>query len=392
VRSQLRKAARSPELGAIAVMAVAVLICGAVNGAFARDPRAGGLAYAQSAESERERTSARPNASRRAPIASTAVTFAVRNTNRSAVACTSDGAPYEVKGHLVAPRSVLSRTRPRRRGVTLYLHGRAFGEFLWNFKSVRGQNYATAQARAGHASVVIDRIGYGASGHPDGNQSCLGSQADVAHQIVQKLRRGDYSSDVGIAPRFRRVALVGQSTGGQIANIEAYSFGDIDALIIVALSFQTSPRAARVFGEARQICLGGGEPSGPGGPGGYAYSFGQTRDDFEATIFRNATSSVVGATIGRRNRDPCGDILSVISALLRQPTALPKIKVPVLVICGANDALFVRGACQAQADRYTGSRSASLALVPNAGHAPMLERTAPTFRAKISRWLKRRRF
>jgi pimeloyl-ACP methyl ester carboxylesterase len=388
----MRIAARRPELDAIAVLAVAVFTCGAVNGDVAGDARADDPPYAQSAESKRERTGAQPNASRRAPIASTAVTFAVRNTNRSPLPCASDGALYEVKGHLVAPRAVLSRARPRRRGVTLYLHGRAFGEFLWNFGSVPGQNYATAQAKAGHASVVIDRIGYGASGHPDGNQSCLGSQADVAHQIVQKLRRGDYASSMGAAPRFKRVALVGQSTGAQIANIEAYSFTDINALIIVALSSLTSPRAALVFGEAREVCLRGGELSGPGGPAGYAYSFGQTRDDFEATIFRNASRSVVEATISSRNRDPCGDILSVIPALLRQPTALPRIKVPVLVICGANDPLFVRGACKPQADRYTGSRSASLALVPRAGHAPMLERTAPTFRAKISRWLKRRRF
>jgi pimeloyl-ACP methyl ester carboxylesterase len=386
----MRTAAGRPNPGALALAAVAVFTCGAVT--VARDPRTGGLAHARIAESKGERTDVQPNLSRRGPIASAAVSFVVRNTNRSAVPCTSDGAPYEVRGHLVAPRSALSRSRTRRRGVTLYLHGRAFGEFVWNFKSVPSQNYATAQARARHASVVIDRIGYGASGHPDGNQSCLGSQADVAHQIVQKLRRGDYSIDTGTAPKFRRVALVGQSTGGQIANIEAYSFKDVDALIIVALSVQTSPRAALVFGEARQICLSGGETSGPEGPGGYAYSFGQTPAAFEATIVRNARRSVVAGTTRLRHRDPCGDTLSVINALLRQRTALPKIKVPVLVICGENDALFIRGACKAQADRYTGSRSVSLALVPRAGHAPMLERTAPIFRARISNWLKRRRF
>jgi pimeloyl-ACP methyl ester carboxylesterase len=300
----------------------------------------------------------------RRAVVSRAVTFAVRNTNSSALPCTSDGASYEVRGHLVAPRSALSTSKTRKRGVTLYLHGRGFGEFLWNFTALPGQNYATAQARQGHISVVIDRIGYGASGHPDGTQSCLGSQADVVHQIVGKLRTGDYSVDRGTAVRFKRVALAGQSTGAQIANVEAYSFKDVDALIIVSLSFQTTRRAVLVFGETREICLRGGGPSGPGGSGGYAYNFGQTAAGFSSTMFFDARKSVIDATTALRRPDPCGDTLSLVNALVRQRSALPKIKVPVLVICGKNDALFVRRGCSAQKDLYTGSRSASFADVP----------------------------
>jgi pimeloyl-ACP methyl ester carboxylesterase len=332
------------------------------------------------------------SSSRKRAIVSRAISFAVRNTNTSALTCPSDGAPYEVKGHLVAPRSAVSRPKARKRGVTLYLHGRGFGEFLWNFTSVPSQNYATAQAKAGHASVVIDRLGYGASGHPDGNQTCIGSQADVVHQVVRKLRSGDYSIDAGPSPAFGKVALAGQSTGAQIANVEAYSFRDIDALIVVALSFQTTPRAAQVFGETRAICLAGGEPAFPGGPGGYAFNFGQSEADFKRTMFHRVRGSVAKAVIGLRNRDPCGDTVSLLNALLRQKSALPKIKVPVLVICGEKDALFTPKACRAQKDLYSGSRSASLESVRQAGHAPMLERTASIFRAKIGRWLRKRRF
>jgi pimeloyl-ACP methyl ester carboxylesterase len=375
-----------------ALVASVVFACGAVVGGLAGEAPARADAQAEAEVSKSGRSGAEPRSSRRRAIVSRAVTFAVRNTNTSALACPSDGAPYEVKGHLVAPRSAVSRSKGGKSGVTLYLHGRGFGEFLWNFTSVPSQNYATAQARAGHASVVIDRIGYGTSGHPDGNQSCVGSQADVAHQIVGKLRSGDYSIGAGSGPRFKKVALAGQSTGAQIANIEAYSFRDIDALIIVALSSQTTPRASLVFGETRGVCLRGGEASRPGRPGGYAYNFGQTPGAFVSTMFHEARKSVVDAVTALRYRDPCGDTLSLLSALLRQRSALPKIKVPVLVICGKNDALFVRQGCQAQKDFYSGSRSASLALVPRAGHAPMLERTAPIFRARVSRWLKKRRF
>jgi pimeloyl-ACP methyl ester carboxylesterase len=327
----------------------------------------------------------------RPKVVSRAVTFAVRNTNGSALPCAADGAAYELRGHLVGPRSVVSGTSARRRrAVTLYLHGLGFGEFFWNFKQVPGYDYAAAQGRAGHVSVVIDRLGYDSSGRPDGNQSCLGSQADTAHQVVQSLRSGNYVVEGGNAVRFKKVALAGHSVGGLIADIEAYSFKDVDALIVMSISYSNLPFAQIEFGQARVVCQAGGQPSEPGGPPGYAY-MGQTPAAFRATFFHSAKNSVIDAITALRNRDPCGDTASVIPALQRE-RSVASIKVPVLVICGTRDALFSPLGCGLQRDRYTGARSASLALVKNAGHAVTLEREAASFRKKVSRWLARRGF
>src|SRR5205085_9230506 len=62
--------------------------------------------------------------------------------------------------------------------VTLYLHGLGFGQWFWHFQGVSGFDYAAELAAQGHASLVVDRLGYGVSDHPDGNQSCIGIQAD----------------------------------------------------------------------------------------------------------------------------------------------------------------------------------------------------------------------
>jgi len=51
-----------------------------------------------------------------------AVTFQVHNVDRSALPCPSDGAAYEVKGHLVEPGTSRSP-----RSVMLYLHGLGTG-------------------------------------------------------------------------------------------------------------------------------------------------------------------------------------------------------------------------------------------------------------------------
>jgi len=327
----------------------------------------------------------------KARVVSRSVTFDVRNTNGSTLACPSDGAPYQVKGWLVGPASKLAATARRARGVTLYLHEFSFGSWFWNFKSVAGHNYVRSQARSGRVSVVVDRLGYGASGHPDGNQVCLGSHADVAHQIIGKLRSGDYAVRGGTAPAFRKIALAGHSVGAQIAQLEAYSFRDVDALIIMSWALQVSERSVRDFYATRVVCVAGGEPTEPGGPGGYAY-FGQTPKDFRTNSFFSARPSVAAAAAALRHRDPCGDSASLIGAYLRDQVSLREIKVPVLLVCGEKDAIIPSFLCANHEKRFSGSRDFSLRFIPRAGHGLALERTAPTFRETVSRWLRKRGF
>jgi pimeloyl-ACP methyl ester carboxylesterase len=316
-----------------------------------------------------------------AKVVRRAVTFQVQNVDRSVLPCTSDGAAYEVNGHLVEPATARSP-----RSVTLYLHGAGTGEFLWNLTAAPRYDYAAALARAGHASVVIDRLGYGESGRPRGTEVCLGSDADVAHQIVSKLRSGGYAVDGGEAPRFDRVALAGLDLGALIANIEALSFDDVDGLAVIAHTTQVSLRTFRQFYANRQLCEAGGEPATHGGPGGYAY-FGATVAEFRATGFHSVDPAVFTLAAQLRGRDPCGETESIIDALVLELKSLSRVTDPVLVLCGREDRATPDFACPFFKRRYTGSEDVSLAFVRNAGHALPLERSAPAFRRRISKWL-----
>ncbi|MGH3522183.1 MAG: hypothetical protein ACRDU4_04990, partial [Mycobacterium sp.] len=93
------------------------------------------------------------------------IAFKVQNTNHTPVPCMSDNQSYTIKGHLVAPASALDTAR----AATLYLHAVTWGEYYWRFKGVPNYDFASQQAENGHVSVTIDRIGYGASGRPEGN-------------------------------------------------------------------------------------------------------------------------------------------------------------------------------------------------------------------------------
>ena len=60
------------------------------------------------------------------------------------------------------------------------------------------------------------------------------------------------------------------------SEIEAYSFGGIDGLIVFAHADGDPTLLGTQEGAVQGlVCLGGGQPSEPRGPGGYAY-FGQT--------------------------------------------------------------------------------------------------------------------
>jgi pimeloyl-ACP methyl ester carboxylesterase len=338
---------------------------------------------------------ASPADARGRAISSKPVTFSVQNVNRSNLACGTDGATYQVRGHLVGPRAAVassSRRRKHARAVTLYLHGFGFGEWFWDFSAAPGYDYASLQAKSGHTSVVIDRLGYDSSGHSDGNRSCLGGQADVAHQVVQQLRKGSYSVANGKPIRFGKIALAGHSAGGEIADIEAYSFKDVNALIVMSFSYSNLPRAQIALGPTRDKCLAGGEPAEPGAPSGYAF-FGQpTAADYQAIMFADSTPSVLEAATALRNRDPCGDTASIVPALLQQRPFVAKLKLPVLIVCGTRDALYSSLGCGQQRDRYTRSRSRRLELIKGAGHALTLGRSAKAFRKKVGRWLGRRGF
>lgn len=314
------------------------------------------------------------------------ISFRVRNVNRSKVPCASDGKTYTVRGHLVGPASAI-RYGHRQDPVTLYLHGLSFGQFFWRFRDVRGYDYATNQARHGQTSVVIDRLGYGASDKLPGKQICVGSRADIAHQMVSQLRSGQYRLDGASRPRFDKVVLAGHSYGGQIAQVEAYSFGDIDGLIVV--SYTDVGRSALLASNgayAAKICARGGMPVAPGGPGGYA-PFGPPAKAAQA-LFHTVDPRVLAAALPKLTLDPCGDTASFTKATRIDLANVRRIHVPVLLVGGGSDALFPPPALQRQAALYTGTRELNVVTLPATAHAVTLERTHHQFERAVRSWVR----
>lgn len=338
-------------------------------------------AGAESPVHARSTAPASASASADSTIVRVPVSFQVRNVNRSKVACHSDGRTYTVRGSLVAPASALARPG----AVTLYLHGLSFGKFFWDFDAA-GYNYATNQARAGLASVIIDRLGYGGSDKPLGTAICVGSRADIAHQMVRDLKTGNYRSTLSHPAVFDSVVLAGHSYGGQIAQVEAYSFGDIDGLIVISYTdVDQSAVLKKAAKYAAGVCATGGLPVAPGGPGRYA-PFGPPATA-PAALFHDVAPRILHAALPQLTLDPCGDGASFTEATRIDLTNVHRIHVPVLIIAGGRDALFPPAGLPRQAALYTGTNHVKVVTIAGTAHAVTLERTHHVFERAVARWL-----
>lgn len=315
------------------------------------------------------------------------VSFDVVNQNRTSIPCLGgpDGKTYTVHGSLVAPRAVLEQPKP---AITLYLHGLGYSSFFFRFQDVPGYDYGLRQAQAGHASVVLDRLGNPSHDDlPDGNATCLPAQADMADQVIGQLRAGTGDTS-GAAPAFGHVLLAGHSAGGLITQVTQYSFKSADAIAVISYTDVPSPLTLSTFTAAGSDCVTAPQHAhGTTGAPNYA-PFGRTDADFAAGHFHDIDPVVEKAVLAKHNRDPCGDLLSALGALATDQVMTRSITVPVLVISGTNDALFSPPTNQLQASTaYPASSDVALTELADTGHAVTLGRTHEAFRAAMDKWL-----
>ena len=314
------------------------------------------------------------------------VAFQVVNSDTSGFSCPSDFKQYTVRGHLVGPAAALASQSPT---VTFYLYGFEGGEFHWRMTEalagVSGYDWALEMAKLGHVSLTIDMLGYDSSVTPDGPHgflNCIGSQADITHQIVGQLRNGQYSVSGGTnnGTEFSKVVLAGHDVGGHVAEIEAYSYEDINGLMLVTWADQgfTPYIIEKNTLAASDWCTQS--------TSGYVHYV--TEQEYRTLLFYNADPRVIDATNALRNENPCGIIRSQPQGVFVDRANVSRIKVPVLVVFGDNEQLvWTRQGEEEQQGDFTGSSDKSTVFIPEARHFPMFERTVHTFDSVMSGWL-----
>jgi pimeloyl-ACP methyl ester carboxylesterase len=283
------------------------------------------------------------------------------------------------------------------RAITIYLHPVTGGEWVWSLKGFPGYDFATEMARLGHASLVIDRLGYDSSDRPQGFDTCIGADADITHQIVEDLRAGTYVMDGGSGMRFERVALAGVSIGSLIVELEVASFSDVDAIVLSGWGDVVQPmqivNLLPALPYAGRQCAAGDQTSEPDGTGptGYVFPFPDPEGALPAFAY-DPDPRVIAAVLPLLNRDPCGFYGSIANAAAASEILISTITEPVLFVIGDHDQVIHPEGARIRAAHYVASDDVTVALAPRAGHAPMFDRSVPEYRRLISDWLRLRGF
>lgn len=323
------------------------------------------------------------------------LSFRVNNVNNVPLPCPVDGKAYTVRGHITAPAGALEAGGQK--SMTLYNTGHTFDERLWTFGGVPGFDFVGELAKRGHTSVTYNRIGYENSDKPDGNRSCYASEADVAHQIINQLKSGNYSPEGRSAAKFDRVAIAGLQQGGIVAETVANTFKNQDAILYLGfapLPFVTPPILLKFVDNLTDCAANSKHANGdPANPKGYAFR-GRSDQDFRSTNFVDADPKVISDFTRERNVDPCGFPLFVQTVLGYNAVANSLTKGPVLVMLGGKDPNFnlQSQALLTQRALFLGAEDITAELVPDTGHQLLLERSAPRTQSFIANWLERRGF
>jgi len=288
---------------------------------------------------------------------------------------------WTIRGTLCSP--------PNARTVQLLQSGATYGSEYWDFgyDSAR-YSYIRHANEAGFATLNVDRLGIGTSSHPEPGLVTTATEANIAHQLVHKLREGTFG------PRYDRVALVGHSYGSVVALAEAGTYRDVDALVLTGLDHEIAPGFVTKF----TASLAPADLVEPGRFGGLTPDYLTTRPGTRTRTGFYHTSNADPAVIAH---DDATRQTFTATEDATFPTVLPStltITAPVNVVVGQYDALFCGPVSQCSSPLsltaleksfYPAASSFTFTLIPDAGHSLNLQRNAPTTYASINGWLHR---
>lgn len=314
-------------------------------------------------------------------VISRTVVIKVKNTNNTGVICQADDDMHKIRAKVIGSR----RDVYGRGGVTtanVMVHDAGTGSWFWTPPGQGRDNYARGLVRRHQISVVYNLLGYDGSRLANGDNTCLGAQAQILHQLVQALRAGAYrfAHDGHSPAAASHVAVHGHAQGALVAEIEEAAFDDVEGLVL--MSWADSDRSDRDQQESQREltqCLGATSHA----------SFGAGRAAYVKLLFASATRSVRRTALRLRNRVPCGDVSSLMSAQMYAQNNNDQIEAKVLLLYGRRDVRLGKNPAKSQRDDYTRSPSVMVRRFRGTGSALPLEKKSPEVQRTASRWVAR---
>ena len=198
------------------------------------------------------------------------------------------------------------------------IHGASDTHTVFDFSL--GFRAAPELAALGLPVLALDRVGYGASSHPNGDSLTFEVSAGYVHQVIQAVRSGA----LGAPPS--SIILLGPSAGADIAIVEAGTYHDVDGLIVCSNTSQLQPA---LF----QVDVGAWFAQGD------YFDFGV---DFRTQFFYAAPFALqflIDLDNATRSLVPRAEIQSALANL--SAPFRPQVTAPVLLLQADHDAIFI---------------------------------------------------
>jgi pimeloyl-ACP methyl ester carboxylesterase len=277
------------------------------------------------------------------------------------------------------------------RGLQILVHGNSYNRSYWDFPFETGHySYVRRALAAGFATLAIDRLGSGASDHPIGELVTTHASAFTVHQIVSAVRAGSVTDSGGNCVQSDRIVLVGHSFGSNFSWTEAGIYGDVDGLVLTAISHDQNPPGAALIEQDAYLALLDPLFANAFLPGTYLTTVPGKRAELFYYV-AGASSDVIAFDEATKDTVPLGVVFDQFTTY----DLTHNIHVPVLNVIGDFDTLSCQlpsctesGSVANEGSFYPADASYTQWIIPRAGHSLNLHLNAPSWYERAQTWLR----
>ncbi|UAK30527.1 alpha/beta fold hydrolase [Nocardia asteroides] len=275
--------------------------------------------------------------------------------------------------------------------VMVLIAGSNYNHTYWDFPyAPETYSFRRAMNAAGIATLVVDRLGNGASTRPPSTQVTASVSARALHDIVQALRRG-----LAGAPPFGTVVTGGHSLSSGIDVLEASTYQDVDGVLLTGFSHALN--VAEVLGVISTYHQAAEDPRFAAG--GYDLGYLTTRPGTRAgNFFAPETADPEVLAVDEATKEVFSPMEYPDGLTSTIPPMTNFIDVPVLVVDGSLDRLSCGpgyAVCAnaetlhaAEAPFFGPAAQLRTYVLRASGHSVNLARNTAEYRAAVIDWVR----
>ncbi|PMD34264.1 catalytic protein [Hyaloscypha variabilis F] len=281
--------------------------------------------------------------------------------------------------------------------IQFLTHGIGFNQSYWDF--AQGYSFIDVAAQAGYPTFSHDRLGVGASDHPDPIQIVQAPiQVEIIHQLVSFLRGGKLAGTT-----FKNIVGVGHSFGSiQSVGVAAKYPKDFDGLVLTGFSTDTGSLQL-TFADFNTAIARLNQPDRFGSlSNGYLVVDNAIANQFAFFYYPNFDVEIFLKDDASKQTYTYGEVFTLTSVVAPSPAFTG----PVDAVIGEFDYIFAQGNAS-YSEKYYPANQAQLVqpalfpnasngsqsyIVPGAGHAINLHYSAGQMFNQIQAFVKKNGF